>query len=481
MKPYQRILILLFALLLAVSVFGCAKPQENDPDATAAPGETDATSVPADVGSYDPEAIAVELGDITIKASEIEDAYYYYMSMLESYYSSTPTDDASIKEYRDLAVDDVIRYYVPQWKAAALGVTLSEADEATINVITAQEIEELRNDLICNYAYYYANTDVETYEELTEEEIDIALNQIASELEEYFGAGYTLDQYLSDQYDVSLANRRMEKLKDVLRQANSDAAEVTEEQITAWYEETLKKQQETFDADPLAYREHLTDYQNGDTKVPALYLPNGLIKVQVIEVLPEAERDIKIDTNRAEMATLEAEYGALVLNNEDAERQAEIVARYAELKAENEQLEEQFLGEARRTINAAYEALEEEAAFETVMESVNTSGAIEMVLLADGEDSDYPELAEAAQALLVDTYSEPLLINDGYYIVKRLESEKPGVLDRAENEEAIRAAALDELTGEAWDALYEEWETEALTTAIRHEETYAAVGYMSMD
>ena len=477
MNLMKRMIPILLALLLTLGVFGCSKPQENDPNATAEPGATDAPG--ADADSFDRDAVAVELGSIKITAGEIADSYSYYMSMLESYYGSVPTDDASIKEYRDMAVDDLIRYNVPSWKAAALGLSLSAEQEATLEAITGQEIEEMRSELICDYAYYYADADADDISELTEEQIDIALNQIASELSTYFYEGYTLDQYLNEQFDSVLNDKRMEMLRDLLKRSSLGAVAITDEQVTEWYTEELTSQQEDFAADPLKFREQLDAYNSGETGVPALYLPEGFMKVQVIKVFPEAERDLTIDTDRAEMAKLEAEYGALVLNGENTLRQAEIATRYAELKAEIEALEELYLGEARGTINAAYEELEEEADFEDVMQRVNVDGAIELYLYTDGEDSEYEELAEAAKSILVGTYSEPLLINDVYYIIKRVETPKAGVLDRAAFEDDIRTAATEELIETTWDALYEEWETEANQAAIRHEETYAAVGYLN--
>ena len=474
MKLYQRAFALFLVLLLAAGVVACKKSGEDQPDATAAPDPTAAV----DTGSFDRDAIAVELGSVQITAGEIADSYSYYMSMLESYYGSTPTDDASIREYRSMAIDDLIRYYVPQWKAGELGISLTAEQEASITAITGQEIEELRNELICDYAYYYADADVDDISELTEEQKDIALQQIASELATYFYEGYTLDMYLAEQYDSMLADKRIELLKDELQRSSIGATEVTDEQVDDWYQAELAKQIADFDADPFAFRDHLEAYNSGETGVPALYIPEGFIKVQVIKVFPEAERDLTIDTNRAEMAALEAEYGELALNDMDVERQEEIRARYAELKAQNEELEELYLGEARGMINAAYEALEEGDSFEDQMQKCNVNGAIELYLYADGDDPTYAELAQAAKSILVDTYSEPLLIDDAYYIVKRLEDPKQGMTDRAAVEDDIRTAATAELIDSAWEALYAEWETEAATAAVRHEETYAAVGYL---
>lgn len=480
MKHSKPILTVLLAVLLTLGAFGCAKTDEAEANATAAPNGSTDPNLSETVAGFDRDAIAVELGSVKITAGDIADSYSYYMNMLETYYGTTPTDDASIKEYRDLAVDDLISYHVPEWKAAEYGITLTAEDEARIAEDAAQQIEDLRDELICEYAYYYAGADeVNSSDELTEEERDIALNQIASELAMYFYDGYTLDQYSADQYEVLLKDLRVEAYRDALK-AYTANADISDEEIESWYAAELENQQAAYDEDPFDYREHVEDLENGYTSVPVLYVPEGFMKVQVIRIAPKAERDLLIDTNRAEMADLEAEYGALVLNNEDAARQAEIVTRYAELKAENDALEEAFLGETRDAINKAYEALEEETLFEDVMAAYNEDGkTIELLLYLDDEDADDPELAMAAKGILLNTYSEPLLIGDVYYILKRVEAPKAGTVDRAAIAEEIRAAATAERNNTAWDALYAEWETEAETAAVRHEETYAAVGYLN--
>lgn len=483
MRSYQRILTLLLALCLTLSFAGCLVPKENEPaDATGAPA-TDAAEPTAavDTSTFDPEAIAVELGDIRITAGEISESYNYYMSMLESYYGSAPTDDASIKEYRDMAVEDLIHYRVPEWKAAQLGVTLDAQEEAKLEESVAAEIEEMRSSLICQYAYYYAGADegIEDVSALTEEQIDVAMTQMQTELEEYFGEGYTLDKYLAEQHDSMVKDARGEALKEALRKVGVDDSALTDEQIDAWYETTLEKQKADFDETPLNFRAQRTDFLAGETNEPALYLPEGFVKVQLIEIAPEAERDLKIDENGAKMAELEKEYGKLALNGEDEARQAEILAEYAALKAENETLEEAFMGEARKKINQAYEALEEETPFEDVMKTFNENGPVEEYLYVAGDDAAYGTLCKIAAELLVGTYSEPVVFNNTQYIVKRVETPEAGALDRAAMAEEIRAAATESEKEAAWEALYEEWENEADQAAVRHEETYAAVGYMN--
>lgn len=474
-----KLFALLLALLMTLSFAGCLV-KEDEQATDAAPQDVQPTAS-VDTADYNPDAVAVELGSIRITAGEIEESYNYYISMLESYYGVEVTDEESILEYREMAITDLIHYYMPQWKAEQLGVTLTVEEEAEIAKSASEQTEQLRSDLICEYAYYYGGTEeqVDDVSLLTEEQYNLAMEQINAELTEYFYAGYTLEDYLSEQYANSIDDSRKTKLIEKLEAVSAADFTVSDEQIEDWYLDTLEAQKTSFDADPSAYRDQVEDFAAGLSNYPALYVPEGYLRVQLIEIAPEAERDLKIETNRAEMAELEAEYGRLALNDEDAERQAEILARYAELKAENETLEEAFLGEARTRINKAYEALEEETPFEDVMKAYNVDGSTESTLLLLEDDARYGELSTYAAELIADTYSEPLLINDVYYIVKLVETVPSGAVERATIADAIRAAAASQAQEDTWNDLYDAWEAEAEAAAVRHEDAYAAIGYLN--
>lgn len=473
-----RIPALLLALLMTLSFAGCLVPEETqatDPAPSALQPEAS-----ADTSAYDPEAVAVELGSIQITAGEIEESYNYYVSMLESYYGVAVTDDASISEYREMAVNDLVDYYMPMWKASELGVSLTASEQDEIEKAVAEETDQLRTDLICEYAYYYGGA-AEIYEDtalLTVDQINGAMEEINAELTEYYYEGYTLDQYLQEQYQNSVDDRRISLLSDKLREASSDTLNVTDEQIEAWYESTLAAQKESFDADATAYIDQAESFANGETDYPALYVPEGILRAKVIAIAPEAERDLKIETNRAEMADLEQEYGKLALNGVDEARQAEILAHYAELKAENETLEEAFLGDARKAIAKASELLEEETPFDEVMQQYNANGSTAETLLMDSDDPRYGDLGFYAAELPDGMYSEPLLIDDVYYIVMPVGRLSAGAVDRAPIEDAIKKAATADASEDAWQALLDEWKTEAEAAAVRHEDVYAAIGYL---
>ena len=150
MKATKRILALLTAALLALSLTGClVSKDEAGTDDPAAANTTDAANAPdaatdkpsgnAGDSSFDREAVAIELGDVQIKAGEISDVFDQYIGLFG--YSGT-VDGETVSQCLDMTLDYTLRYYLPLWKANELGVTLTEADEAEIEAIARAEVDE---------------------------------------------------------------------------------------------------------------------------------------------------------------------------------------------------------------------------------------------------------------------------------------------------------------------------------------------------
>ena len=288
---------------------------------------------------------------------------------------------------------------------------------------------------------------------------------------------YSVDDPAFLPYGRVLA-RRIDALSTELK--NSQASEtVSAEQIDAWYEETLEAQKSKYTSGPEEFYYDQQDYRDGYSATPALYVPDGYIRVQVIEAIPEGTIDAKVKENSDAMAALEAEYGALALNDGDALRRTEIETEYAALKAENEAIESAFYAEARVRIDEAYAKLEGGASFEDAMQAFNThdeegSGTDERLLYVNGGDA----LAAYASTLEAGSYSEPVLIDGAYVIVKLVEVLAEGTVDRAQIEDAVTAAAKASILDDAWDALFDAWLTEAKEIVVFHRETYDMLGDM---
>lgn len=481
MKNTKRILALLTAILLSLSLSACLVPNDDKSADTETPVASDNAGKAEDAASpaadFDGEAVAIELGDIQITANEVANVFDSYISMF-SYSSSI--DREVIDQCLTMAEDEAIRYYVPLWKAQELGVTLDEETELELSAKAHEEIEEERNALLCQFAYYYGATEeiADSASELTEEQIQVATDAIDEQLAAMFREGFVFEDYLALEHDSILEGYRIEKLTALLQDRVAQDPPTAEE-VDTWYTATLEAQKAEYDETPLNYYYDA----NASDGTPVLYTPDGFVRVQVIELLPDGEPDEKIDENERKLKELEAEYGTLALNDKDPERQAEIVAEYAALKAENAALDDAFYGDVRAKINEAYAALQAGTSFEDVMNAYNRpaedgSTVDERLVYTKDADPYNGELGDFVKGLEPGAYSEPTLIDGAYVIVKVTEVLKEGPVDRAAIEEDVRIAAKTALAEEAWEAQFDAWLTEAKEIAVFHRDTYEMIGDM---
>ena len=479
MKLNKRFFALLIALLMTLSLVGCLVPKEESGSegSAASDPEKDPAETDTNLPQFDGEAIAMELGSIRVKANDLANLFDSYMSMFS--YSGSVNEEL-VSQCLSMTEDEILRNYVPLWKAEQLGVKLTDEEELELGASAHAEVEEERDALLCQFAYYYGATDdvVDSASQLTQEQTDVALSAINEQLAEMFHEGFDFEQYLQMEQDSILEGLKIDKLSEMLKaQLDTDALDA--EAVDAWYEKTLEAQKTKYDESPLEYYYDATGTDLDDAAT-ILYVPEGYIRVQVIELAPDGDPDEKIEANSTLMKDLEAEYGALLLNNEDPERQAEIEAQYAALKEETETLENNYYTDVRAKIDAAYAALEGGASFEDVMKTYNgspenESGLDERLVYIKGDDPHNGSLGEYAKDLEPGQYSEPLLIDGNYVIVKLIETVKHGPVDRTSIEEEVRIAAKADLTEEAWDEQFDAWFTEAKEAAVFHRETYEMI------
>lgn len=485
MKFNKRFLAMLTAILLSLSLTGCLVPKEEGELNEVTPAPEDAQTQAPDTVNFDGEATAIELGSIKIKANDVVNLFDSYMGMF-SYSGSVNAE--TVEQCMSMTEDEMIRTYVPLWKAEELGITLTSEEELEIDASAHAEVEEERNALLCQFAYYYGAIEEipDDASSLTQEQIDVAVNAINEQLAQMFHEGFVFDDYLAMEHDSILESFRIDRLTEALKATmNTDSLDPVE--VDAWYEKTLAAQKAEYDENPLEY---YYDAQGLDVEdaVPVLYVPDGYIRVQVIQLTPDGEPDEKIEANATQMKDLEAEYGELALNGENPERQAEIAEQYAALKAENDELENSYYSDVRTKIDEAYAALEGGASFEDVMKTYNgsaenESGMDERLIYIKGEDPRNGSLGDCAKDLEPGTYSKPLQVDGAYVIVKFIEVVKEGPVDRASIEEDIRIAALAALTEETWEAQFDEWYTDAMEKAVFHRDTYEMIKseYLSSD
>lgn len=493
MKHTLRIFALITALLLALPTIGCLvkkdSSESSDPVPTgevAAPDglhpeetapETD-EPVP-EPAEFDADAIAIELGDIRITAGEVQDTFDQYVSMFAYGYG---LDEETIGQFMGMTEESLIEFYMPQWKAQQVGITLSAEDEARIKKEADASTEEERNAILIMFAEAYAGLEeeIEDASELTDNQLVVTLDAIHEELAEMFGEDYTFDDYLEMRRKSYADELRSDRYSELLREYVSASVLSDTEEIDAQYEAALATQKANFDEDPAFY----LACQNGDNAEDdfsvCLYVPAESARLQVIRVRAE-ESDDRIAETKDRMQALEAEYGALALNGENEARQAEIEAEYAGLAEQLATMEADLSNAAKDRIDAAYAELSGGKSFEDAMNAYNEpdedgSSLLTFVILTGEADPDYPELTEAVASLAPGAYSEPIKIDDAYYIVQLVERIPAGVIDRASIEESFREMLLKTATADdAWQEQLDAWYTEATEAAVYHRETYEMI------
>ena len=478
MKHIKRILAMITAFMLILPLAGCLVPKNNDESAVAAapsgvvpaPDGTNGSESPNE-SEFDGQATAIELGDIQITAAELSDTFDQYVG----YFSyGGDINEETLDQFMRMTEETLIEYYMPEWKATELGLSLTEEQEATCAAEAQTEVDDEHNMLLC----YYGDPDgtVEDAAQLTDEQIASANAEIAGILTEMFGEGYTLDDYLSMRYDSALSSRRIALLTELLNEQSVSDVSVDQAAIDEWYKDALEEQRTEMTEDPTLY----LGYQNGSELSSyeiSLYVPAKAALLELVCVPEDESEADRIAENADAMTNLEAEYGKLVLCSEDETRQAEIKAEYDRLKQENETLLAEQADSSGKKIGSAYAELEGGASFAAVMDAYNAheegeSGAFELTVFLDGSEPDYPELAEAANKLSPGAYSQVIRVDGDYYIVRLKEVMEEGVVDRASIEENLKAVVTEHAQAEAQQAQTDAWLEEAKAAAVYHRETY---------
>ena len=321
-------------------------------------------------------------------------------------------------------------------------------------------MNEERNSIICLFGgdIYEGDEPLTDASMLTDEQLQAVLAEIDESVVEYYGDGFTFDDYLNLLYQDVVSSERADRLTVILQENVRSNYTVTPEDVDAWYETALDEQRTRYDATPAEF--YLDAF---DPDMIILYTPEGYARVQVIEFIPEGEPDPAIASNEAAMHTLEAEYGALALSGEDPERQEAIKAEYDALKAENNRLETAYYSAVRASADEAYAKLQNGEAFD---------GTDERLVYLNGVDTYNPGIAEIAKTLTVGAYSEPMLADGAYVIVRLAELLPAGVVDRASIRTQIAEAAAAEQLEEAWEAQFDAWFEEAKEAAVYHRDAY---------
>ena len=466
----NKLFALLLCALMILSTAGClekAEKAETQPaavvTATADAGE------PVDTSEAD-ALPAFTLGDFTVTVGEVRSSYNTIVEYMGYYGLTAPTTAEEIQQYRDMIIEDLLTAKVLPWKAQQMGIELSEEKKVEV----AREVEEL----IAEYAGdYLEDAKAELGEDAGAAELALKAREILEkDVADYFG--YPFSQWL----DELTASYEEKAVTELVQDRFNEGVSVTEEQARAWFDGELANQKESFEEDYTNFKSQYGAYRDGESSVPALYTPEGFGRMQVISFNVNDADSAAYAANELEMTNLEAEYGKLILRGQDEARQAEILARYGELKSQNDGMFQAILENAQKARADVLEGMDMRDAYDKY---ADLTGVVGYHNYADGyvifytkaQDADWSEQVwTAACALQEGEVSELLQVGDAYYLVKRLSDLPAGTASFEDDAEAYTAAALAEQQQKEWDAVQADWLSEARNAAVFYEENYAGVG-----
>ena len=457
----KKTLALLLCVLLTLGMVGCL--------------EDGTTETKVDTSATD-ALPAFTLGDLVVTVGEVRSSYDLIVEYMGYYGLPAPSTDEEIKQYRDMVIEDLLSEKVLPWKAQQMGIVLTDEKRAEIK----REVE----DLLAEYALDYME-DAQAELGTNADAAAVALKArelLEKDVAEYFG--YPFSQWLEE----VTASYEEDALKELLKEKFFEGVTVTEDEARTWFTTELGNQKDSFTASYAAFKSAMDSYSMGETDMLPLYTPEGFARMRVITFDVDAQDSATYAANELEMGELEKEYGRLVLRGEDEARQAEIVTRYLELKDANEALISKTSAKGEEARAEALNGKDFTEIFKTYSSKEGSMGYFgyteddprrdgTVIFYTKERDTAWPEQAwTVAKDMKAGEISELIQVGDSFYLIQRLEDLPAGEASFEDNAAAYTAAALAEKQDREWDAVQEDWLSEARNAAVFYEENYAIVG-----
>lgn len=463
MRSTKNIIALLLALVLCLSVAACAKKTEATATAAAEPTAlpvAEPTAEPA------PEGIAAVLGNYSVTVNKVLVEYENFVYYMNAYGLEMPTDEAELKEYVDMIVDSQIEDIALAWQADSMGLTLTSEQEAQINTA----VEEERAALVSSYEQSAREElgESATAEQVTARGMELLENDVL------YYVHCNFETYMSDYRNAQIYSAKA----DLLKEAALKDVTVTEEEVNTWYTAAVETDKAAVEADPFAFRDTQENYEAALSDAPALYAPAGFVRVQVIEVAMDTETAAAYAENNEKMLALQAEYGALALNEGTGTRGVEIRTEHNALLAANAEIEATLkakadgIHEEALTSNMTFGALSKKYN-ETLSDTAAENGTFAYV---NGEDPRYAAEITAAVAKLADgDISEVIESNGAYYIIRRVSTVAEGAVALENVKAYVEAQALSEKQETVWNEASATYTAAAHAAAVKYPSNYAHI------
>ncbi|MCH5324362.1 MAG: peptidylprolyl isomerase [Eubacterium sp.] len=416
-------------LVCAMGITGCS-------DSILTSSDTSGESKPAEIWTANDDDIVAWSGSETLSDEEKE----FYNIAFKEFYSEYAffIDMNQIDEYEEDYQTDLQLYRQQMIEMLAEErVVLKKAQEAGLDVLTAEEAEEVSEYYENNMQAYYTAFAAEAKEALGSDADKDAL--LAKERELFLDYivkfGLSEEIFLKWQTNTYIYSKMMDKI--------TEDVTVSKEAIDT-YIDTTQKEAEAMYNESVATYEAATDYQ-------AVWIPDG-------------SRNIK--------------FILLAIDSSDA---AELSAARAESNADNDALDklrDEMLATVKGQADAAMEKLNSgEASFEDVMKEYAANyyeGAEKnLTLLIYGSERTMKEIYDAAYALEKPGDITDLIATDrGYYIIQYVSDAEITDEQMEDVRKATEQGMIAERQAELKDKTIAQWMDE-----VAYEYNYDALNY----
>ena len=479
MKKY---LSLLLAAIMMLGLFaGCSLTNEGTEDPEASPEATQAV-----VAAEDSEPVVTVGGEVVLTWGQYQSVFN---TNADYYYQSTGSDVTSTEEMLTQFQDLIVNYLTES------SIISYQAKQQGFAELTAEQQAELQSKIdteLQSIDEYYRSIAQEEAAADSSVDVEARIKELVAEEAVYY-TGEVMDY---DAYIEWLKNRiTSEYLGELLKEKAMSTVTVDDAAISDWYTTNSSTQKTTYTDNPASYKDAQESYElfGGE---PVVYVPLNYSRVMDILVVPTGTMNEEYDTKIAQMDDLQTEYGTLSFEdalsgeNTNAARLSEILAEYGTLKAETDAMYDEYMAEAKATIEAAYAELEGGASFADVMmkytanvdftdnEIFQQKGMLINPLENSTTSGWSSEVISAFMGLTAGTYSGVFMDGDGYHIIYYVGDETPGLRPMEEVNEGIKTVLLGMKQDTEWETLVEAWKADS--SVVINEELVRLAGTVAV-
>lgn len=455
--------IVALTLVIALLLGGCSLTRVDQ--------EKVADLVVANVNGMDIHRYEINEGDISYAVQ-----FQLYMAQQQGISYSQEQIEEMVKSQRESALEERVKAEVLLQKAAELGLALTEEEKAE-NLTEAQEyLDNMKNLFIDQVKQEFEQAAEAALEETIDNEDQAAddtaddasdetadntdaaedtvddSEEVADDVQEpeqteeptdpeVLAEGEKRYQEYLQENEITLESTQEDYNKQDLiakvREYSIGFAEVTDEDVRTWYDQTLVKQQEEIDAGAGAFEQLISG-----NKIYT-YVPEGVVAVR--DVVVAFDETLSKDLKAAYDGDQTSQYDTLL--GVALTEHADYISTSSDIKARIE---------GGETIEEVVEAMSAD------MENISETSSPDGYVIDPRTQSYSGAFVEAAKGLEnVGDLSEPFADYDGVHVLQLVKVYEPGIVLFDELKDSIKKALQPGAEEDKYNEMLEQWIEEA--------------------